>query len=154
MRKEVNILLLILITVGLIAMVYNVSGFIQQNYLALSLSMEYDWYEGEYQDYDCVDRAVITEEYFENEYNIPVYMIYGHIPAPWENESDAFAHVWLVLDIGGRWYEFEPYWYSFTSRQDKYLVDGLDSGFWVDGEEFENPQPYDNWQNLSIVKEE
>jgi len=149
MRKEVNLILLVLITIGIGFMLVNANGVFYQMFLGSSLSMNYDWKSEEYKDFDCGDIAIITEEYFENEYDIPCYFIYGSTK---NNDSENTAHIWVILDIDGKWYEFEPRWYSFTSRLDEYSIDWVDQGFWVDGEKFDKVQQYDNWENLSIVK--
>jgi len=96
--------------------------------------------------HDCTEMASECEEYFETFYGWDCYFIYGHKED--DNGSITVAHKWNIVKINNKWYEFESTCLNFQKTSEKYIVDSIQHGFYVDGVKQNKTQNFDDWENF------
>ena len=106
---------------------------------------KYNWDDQQYDGWDCSNKSVECEKYFETELGYSCYFVYGDRD---RGTDDWAAHMWNFVEIDGAFYEFESTALQFRKVSDKYNILDMQEGFYVNGVEFETSQPLENWENL------
>jgi len=90
--------------------------------------------------HNCGDMSVEVEEYWEIQCGYNCYLVYGS-----NCESN---HIWVVVQTGSRYHEFESTCLSFQSMSDEYNVTCVQQGFYMDGVRYNRSQSFDNWDKV------
>jgi hypothetical protein len=112
-------------------------------YLSIGAKLHFSNWDG--YDGDCSDTSKECEEYFETIHHLPCYLVYGHSGF---GTDDWNAHIWNIVMIDGVPYEFESQTLIFKDVSEAYTVQGMQEGFYVDGEKYEKSQELYNWEGL------
>jgi len=94
--------------------------------------------------HDCSDMSKEVEKYWEVERGYNCHIIYGHHKNKY--------HVWNIVNISGTWYEFESTCLSFQKTSEKYKIDYVIYGDYIDGSYWEHNESLQklvhNWEDL------
>ena len=96
--------------------------------------------------HDCSDMSQEVEAYVETQLGLDCYFVYGHRNDC--NGTVAGAHIWTLIKINNKFYEFDSTCLTFVPMSKKYMVDDVQQGFYVDGVKYEKCQKLDNWKDL------
>jgi len=107
----------------------------------LSISAKIHFRNWDGQDRKCSITAVKCDEYFETVHHLPCYLVYGQ---RYLVDGDWKAHMWNIVMINGVPYEFESTSLEFWEVSEKYTVQCVQEGFYVDGIKYEKSQKLDN----------
>lgn len=104
------------------------------------------WKSPEYLGWVCANKSVECEKYFETKLGLSCYLVYGRMNYP--NGTIEAAHMWNIVIINDKPWEFESTCLQFQKMSDKYIVDCIQEGFYVNGVKYEKCQPLDNWESI------
>lgn len=107
------------------------------NYIQASVQDEYQaWNSEVYNDWICHDKSIEIEEYMETKLGLDCYLVYSS------------NHVWNLIIINGRSYEFSATTLVFEKVSDSYQILDVRYGFYIDGEKMDYCYGVENWENL------
>lgn len=90
--------------------------------------------------HNCKAMSFEVEEYWETVKGYDCYIVYG------SNLNPLTAHMWTIIKIDGNLYEFESTCLSFQSESNKYQVDDVQHGHYINGVYYNMSQPYPDWE--------
>jgi len=96
-----------------------------------------DWNE----DWDCSDTSVECEKYFET-HGYTCYLVYGDRGL---GTDEWIGHMWNIVIIDGKPYEFESTTLHFMKVSDKYNIQTIQEGFYVNGIKYNKSQPMEEY---------
>ena len=136
MKRKIVVVIVILI--GCIILITSSSV-----YLSISVKLHFlNWYG---QETDCAFTSLECERYFETVHHLPCYLVYGHRDFETDNWT---AHIWNIVVIDGVPHEFESTSLVFKMVSEKYTIQDMQEGFYVNGVKHEKSQKLNNWEGL------
>lgn len=105
---------------------------------------EYNWDDPQYVGWDCSNKSVECEKYFETKLNYSCYLVYGIR----HNDGHDVGHMWNLVEIDGTLHEFESTTLRFCKISDRYTILTMQEGFYVNGTRYGIAQPLENWKEL------
>ena len=106
-----------------------------------------NWDKTEYKDWDCSETSVECEKYFET-HGYTCYLVYGDRT---DKAGKMYAHMWNIVIIDGKYYEFESTTLEFKDVSSEYNIHMIQEGFYVNSIKYNKCQPLDNWEDILHV---
>jgi len=139
------VILLLFILFGLTTVIY--AEPMMQIAIEFNMQNHYNkWDDPIYDDWQCSECSVECEKYFETQLGYPCYLVYGHRCD--ETGKLLSAHMWNLVEINGKYFEFESTNLHFMKRSNEFHVVMVQYGFYVDGRCVNHSYDVENWENL------
>jgi len=117
----------------------------QLNNIENGIREEYNnWDDPQYVGWDCSNKSVECEKYFETKLNYSCFLVYGIR----HKEDHDVGHMWNLVEIDSTFYEFESTTLKFCKVSDRYNVQTMQEGDYINGIRQGKAQTIDNWEEL------
>jgi len=142
LNKIISILLLLLLFTTLVS-----AENLKLIYYEQKISLEYNgWDKPEYTTWDCSNMSPEIEKYFETKLGFTCYLAYGYR----RNDTGAInsAHVWNIVIIDKKIYEFESTNLKFEEISKHWIVSCITTGVYLQGVRQNTQTTLNNWEDL------